>query len=455
MLVSVLLLAAQAEAKINLPAHFSHHMVLQQNSSVPIWGWAACSEEITISPSWNNTPVTTCSNNQASWTAELATPPAGGPYSIMIRGERDSLLIRDVLVGEVWLASGQSNMEWSAAKLEMAQEEIDEANFPSIRLFQVEKRTAAFPQQDVKGQWKVCTPSSMKDFSAVAYYFARKLHKELNVPIGVILSSWGGTGAEVWLNSEVLSEDQELMEAAKLVPKNAFGPNDPGVAYNSMIAPLIPFRIAGTIWYQGESNRHNHFVYEKLFCTLMKDWREEWGSNFPFYYVQIAPFSYDTPLVGVKIREAQLNCLSLPNTGMVVTSDIGDIELIHPPNKKDVGLRLANWALARTYHFEDIAYSGPLYREMKIEGSRVRVLFDHAKNGLVCRGQELTNFQIAGRDSVFVDAKAVIEGGSVMVFSPEIQNPKAVRFAWSNIAEPNLFNKEGLPASCFCSDNWK
>lgn len=438
-----------------MPTHFADHMVLQQNSSLPIWGWSACSEELTIKGSWNNIPVTTFSNNQAYWTAELQTPKAGGPYNILICGENDSLIIKDVLVGEVWLASGQSNMEWSAAKLEMSKDEIDKANFPSIRLFQVEKRTAEYPQQDLKGQWTLCTPAFMQEFSAVAYYFARKLHRELNVPIGVIHSSWGGTGAEVWIDSEVLTGDNELMEASALVPENAFGPKEPGLAFNAMIAPLIPFRIAGTIWYQGESNRSNHFVYEKLFSTLMNDWREEWGREFPFYYVQIAPFKYNTPLVGVEIREAQRNCLSVPNTGMVVCSDIADIDLIHPPNKEEVGQRLANWALAKTYLFENIAYSGPLYRKIEIEGSRIRVHFDHAENGLICRGKALTYFQIAGNDRVFVNAKAVINGGSVIVFADDIKNPKEVRFAWSNIAEPNLFNREGLPASCFRSDNWK
>lgn len=330
-----------------------------------------------------------------------------------------------LLIGEVWLASGQLNMEWPVAKLDLAKEEIQEANFPSIRLFQVEKRTAAFPQQDVKGQWRVCTSASMQNFSAVAFYFASKLQQELNVPIGVINSSWGGTGAEVWVNPEVL------------------------------IAPLTPFGIAGAIWYQGESNRSNHFVYQKLFSTLIQDWREEWGFNFPYYYVQIAPFNYHTPQVGLKIREAQQKCLSVPNTGMVVTSDIGDVENIHPANKKDVGQRLANWALARTYHFEDLTYSGPQYREMSIEGSRISVGFDHAENGLICRGNRLTDFQIAGKDRVFVDAKAIVNGGSVIVFADDIPHPKAVRFAWSNTAEPNLFSHEGLPASCFRTDNWK
>ena len=199
-LLCLLLFANDADARINLPSLFADHMVLQQQTSVPIWGWAACSEEITICGSWNNIPVKSSSDNHASWEALLQTPQAGGPYSILIYGENDSLVINDVLIGEVWLASGQSNMEWPMAKLEMAKEEIDEANNPSIRLFQVEKRTAAFPQQDVKGQWRICTPASVEDFSAVAYYFARKLQQELNVPIGVINSSWGGTGAEVWVN---------------------------------------------------------------------------------------------------------------------------------------------------------------------------------------------------------------------------------------------------------------
>lgn len=453
-LLCLLFFTRASEAGINMPAHFTDHMVLQQNSSVPIWGWSACSEVITICGSWNNIPVKSCSDNHAAWAAELQTPPAGGPYSIVIWGESDTLIIKDVLIGEVWLASGQSNMEWSLAQLDQAKQDIDEADYPSIRLFQVEKRSAVFPQQDVKGQWISCSPASVANFSAVAYFFARRLQEELNIPIGVIHSSWGGTGAEVWVNAEVIEGDQELMDASELVPEIAFGPRDPGACYNAMIAPLIPFRIAGTIWYQGESNRNNYFVYEKLFSTLIKDWRGAWKYDFPFYYVQIAPFNYSEPRLGLKIREAQFSCRSIPNTGMVLTSDIGDINLIHPPNKEGVGDRLANLALALTYHLDSIPYSGPVYKQMMAEKNSIRIYFDHADSGLVSKDGKLTHFQIAGEDQVFMDADASIEGSTVVVSSRRIKKPVAVRFAWSNIAEPNLFNTKGLPSSCFRTDNW-
>ncbi len=444
------------QAKVSLPAIFSSHMVLQQNSEVKIWGWANPLENVKVIGSWDNDTVKMTANNQAKWWVTLKTPSAGGPYLITFAGN-DTITLKDVMIGEVWLCSGQSNMEMSASwGINNEAQEVSEANYPNIRLFQVDKRASEFPQLDVAGTWKACTPSSMKDFSAAGYFFGRDLYKNLNVPIGLINSSWGGTPAETWVNPDTISSDKVISEAAKKISdKMPWCPGKPGKTYNSMISPLIPFKIAGVIWYQGEANTANPETYSQLFSTLINDWRNEWNEEFPFYYVQIAPYNYDTPFAGVLVREAQLKCLSLPKTGMVVISDIGNLTNIHPKDKQDVGKRLANWALAKTYNKKGISYSGPIYRSMKIEGNKIHLYFDHAESGLIARGGSLVNFQIAGNDSIFVPAKAEIDDTTVVVFSDKVQNPAAVRYAWENAVDPNLFNKGGLPASSFRTDNWK
>ncbi len=444
------------QAKVSLPAIFSSRMVLQQNSEVTIWGLANPLENIKVVGSWDNDTAKMIANNQAKWWVTLKTPTAGGPYLVTIVGS-DTIVLKDVMIGEVWLCSGQSNMEMSASwGIKDSAQEISEANFPNIRLFHVVKRAAQYPQLNVAGTWKTCTPATMKNFSAAGYFFGRDLYNNLNVPIGLINSSWGGTPAETWINPDTISSDKILSEAAKKISVTMpWCPGKPGKTYNSMIYPLIPFKIAGVIWYQGETNTASPESYSQLFSTLIRDWRNEWKEEFPFYYVQIAPFNYETSYTGVLVREAQLKCLSLPKTGMVVISDIGNLTNIHPKDKQDVGKRLANWALANTYDKKGISFSEPLYRSYKIEGNKIRIYFDYAENGLVARGGTLTNFQIAGDDSVFIPAKAEIKDSTVVVYSDKVQNPIAVRYAWKNAVEPNLFNKEGLPASSFRTDSWK
>ncbi len=454
--LTFIVLAQNSFAKIWVPSVISDHMVLQRNSTVTIWGWSTESiEPISVTGSWNQVTVTE-NAYQGKWSVQLTTPEAGGPYVVTIEGH-ETITLSNVLIGEVWIASGQSNMEWSASLgINNAQEEINQADYPNIRLFQVPKYQSPTPQNDTPGQWTECGPETMKDFSAVAYFFGRKLHKELNVPIGLINASWGGTRAEVWLNAKNLSNDSDFEDREVHYTENKWHSSQPGYMYNAMIAPLIPFTIAGAIWYQGEANRLAPHVYSKLLTTLIQNWREEWGSNFPFYIVQIAPFNYKEKNAGVLIREAQLRTFrEVPNTGLVVVSDIGDINNIHPKNKQDVGKRLANWALAKNYDFTDIAFSGPVYREGKPEGKEMVVYFDYADNGLMKEGNELTHFEICGSDSIFMEAQARIEGNTVRVWNSKILNPLAVRFAWDNCAEPNLFNQAGLPASCFRTDNWK
>jgi sialate O-acetylesterase len=430
-------------------------MVLQQNDTVTLWGWTThTTEEITVTGDWNMTPVKTKAYH-GMWEVKLATTKAGGPYKITIKGHKE-LVLSNVMLGEVWLASGQSNMQWSSVHgFDNAKEEVSLADYPNIRLFNVPQVQSATRQLDLPAEWEECSPESVKEFSAVAYFFARHLHKNLDVPIGIINSSWGGTNAEVWVEEKVVNDDPELLEALSAQGVNPWKSRDPAYMFNSMIAPLIPFEIAGAIWYQGESNRVAPHSYTKLFTGLIDNWRDNWGYNFPFYYVQIAPFKYKEKDAGVMIRQAQLEAMKHNNVGMVVVSDIGNINNIHPGNKQDVGKRLGNWALAKTYNKAGIVYSGPLYKQLDIKKNKAIISFDYAESGLMMKGKKLTHFEIAGADQKFVKAKAKISGNTVIVTSKQVKQPVAVRFAWDNIAEPNLFNQEGLPASAFRTDDWE
>ena len=453
-IVALSLSIVNAAWAVTVPAIFSDHMVLQQNAAVTIWGSAKAGEEVTVTPSWDNKPVKTKASNLGKWSVKLNTPAAGGPYTVTIKGY-NTIVIKDVLTGEVWLASGQSNMEWSAAAgIDRGEQEVPKANYLEIRFFSVAHQTADGPQLDLQGQWVVSTPETMKHFSAVAYFFGRELHQELGVPVGLINSSWGGTPGEVWVSKETIANDPVLREAAAQQKEVEWGPVQPGKAYNAMIAPLIPYKIAGALWYQGESNTSAPEAYATLLPALIKTWRSEWGYEFPFYFVQIAPYKDYGPYAGALLRDAQRKSLSTPNTGMVVVSDIGNNDDIHPRNKIDVGVRLANLALNKTYGRTERPASGPLFREMKVEGRKVRLFFDYAEKGLVSKGKELKNFEIAGEDQKFVKADAKIEGNTVVVQAKSVKKPVAVRYEWNNAVEPGLFNKAGLPASSFRTDKW-
>ncbi|MDH5399838.1 MAG: sialate O-acetylesterase [Cyclobacteriaceae bacterium] len=445
-------------ADVRLPSIFSSHMVLQQKSEVKIWGWANPRENVKVVASWaEKDTVSVETSGYAKWTLNIHTPQAGGPYILYIMGQ-NTITLEDVMVGEVWVASGQSNMQWSVNnKIDQGEEEVANANWPDIRFFHVPKSTAETPQENIEGTWVRCTPESMRSFSAVAYFYGRKLHQELKVPVGLVHASWGGTPAEVWMEAEEVNEDPDLRLAAETRKESKGWPALPGVAYHAMIAPITDFRIAGVIWYQGESNTHDAIGYRKLFPKLIQNWRELWSLDLPFYFVQIAPFKYgDDNVNGALVRESQL--LSFRNTkktGIVVVSDIGNTENIHPTNKQDVGARLGNWALANTYGKQGVSYSGPLYREMKVEKNKIRVSFDFAENGLLVKGKTLTHFEIAGEDRKFYPARAKIEGSTIVVSAKAVKNPLAVRMGFYNTAEPNLFNQEGLPASSFRTDDWE
>jgi sialate O-acetylesterase len=443
-------------AEVRLPALIGSGMVLQQKSTVTLWGWAEPGEEISVSSSWGQDTFHTKANDWARWSISFPTPAADNtPHTITISGN-NTIVLRNVLLGEVWLCSGQSNMEWNALSgFNNSEEEVMQAVYPKIRFFSVEKAASDFPQYDCRGSWSECSPASMRTFSATGYFFGRELHRVLNVPVGLINSSWGGTFAEVWTKSELVTSNPELFESYKRQEETDSNPMKPGVLFNAMIAPLIPYQIAGVIWYQGESNVVAPQTYPKLFHTMISQWRNEWKKELPFYYVQIAPYDGYDPFRGVALRDAQRQCMSIPNVGMIVTSDIGNIHDIHPGNKQDVGKRLAGWALAKTYGKTDITFSGPMYKSMKIEGSKIRLSFTYADHGLMAKGGELTHFEIADQPRKFSDARVVIDGNDVLVWNERVKNPTAVRFAWSNTAEPNLYNKEGLPASAFRTDDWE
>ena len=439
------------KANISLPEIFSDNMVLQQKSDVIFWGWAKTGETIVIKADWMDSDITVKADVQGTWKTTIKTPGFGGPYNIHIKGQNE-VILKDVLIGEVWLCSGQSNMEMSAQwGIDNGDEEIKNANYPEIRLFTVSTSTSHFPQDHLAGKWSVCTPEEMKPFSAIGYFFARKLFKELGVPVGIINSSWGGTPAESWMPEEATQKNDFLREAAskqKVVP---WGPVEPARIYNAMINPLIPFRIAGVLWYQGEANTINYYAYKQLLSALITSWRDKWGYEFPFYYAQIAPYKYGNPFEGVEVRDAQRRALDVPNTGMAVLSDLCDTLNIHPKNKQDAALRLANIALNRYYKTVKLEDSGPLYKGMAIDKNKAIISFDH-NEGLHAAGDKLTYFEIAGDDKVFYPAEAKIKDGHVIVQSKKVKSPVTVRFAWSNTATPNLFNGVNLPASCFTSE---
>ncbi len=467
--LAMMLLApvGMARADVRLPKVFGDHMILQQKTEAPVWGWADADEEVTVT--LGDAKATAKAGADGKWMTKLATPAAGGPFWLNVKG-KNSITLVDVMVGEVWLASGQSNMEWSVRQSTNAAEEIKRCDYPAIRMIKVGRNPTDKPLDDFKAVdngstlsgWAVARPETVPSFSAVGYFFARKLNAELGVPVGIISTNWGGTIAEAWTSKETLDSDPEwygpILERGKEF--KAGNPNQPCVLYNSMIKPLVPLAIRGAIWYQGESNVGRAEQYVKLFPAMIGDWRKSFGQgDFQFLFVQLAPYAYDKAKNTGQLPElweAQLKTLAAsPNTGMCVTTDIATINDIHPPNKQDVGSRLALWALGTTYGKSDLVYSGPLYESMAVEDNKIRVKFKHTAGGLVAHGDKpLSHFTIAGEDQKFVPATATIDGETLVVSSPDVAKPVAVRFAWEDTAEPNLFNKAGLPASPFRTDSF-
>lgn len=463
LLLTILLapLALEADATPVLSPLFSDNMVLQQQTNAPIWGTAKPGKTVTVTASWGGRPVTVKAGADGRWRTVIATPKAGGPYTITV-SDGKKVTLNNVMTGEVWLCSGQSNMEYPVkgwTSVLNADEELKNSGYPDIRLLQVRKVAAEQPQADVvanSSTWQVCGAQTLPEFSAVAYFFARMLHKELGVPVAVIDATWGGSNIESWISGGVLSVIPEYADSVSRSGKGRWR-NSPAALYNGMIHPLVPMALRGFCWYQGEQNELRGWQYRDLFTMLIRDWRRQWQAELPFYYVQLANFHerHTTPVEALwaELREAQDMALRLPHTGMAVTTDIGLGHDVHYPNKQEVGRRLGLIALADTYG-RDVVCSGPRYESYSIEDNRIAVKFSNAHGGLVCRGGKLTEFAIAGIDHKYHNANARIEGDRVVVWSDEVDYPIAVRYGWQDNPEVTLFNGAGLPAAPFRTDDW-
>ena len=502
-------------ANIKLASPFADHMVLQHNTAVPIWGWADPGEKVTVK--LGKQSVSTTTGSDGKWMLKLNKLMAGGPYTLTATG-KNTLTVNDVYAGEVWVCSGQSNMDFTVAREDRywcgvynEKEEVAAADYPLIRVFDTDFSPRATPQDTVKGKWEVVSPQTIGHLSAVAYFFAREIQKKMKIPIGLITSAFGASTAEAWIRKEALEKDttfkklltsfdakiekynsdtsgraayREAMEKWRVVAAKAKAegkdevrpprnPNpdpirdqhNPYVLWNGMVKPLVPYAIKGALWYQGESNSPTASIYRQIMETLITDWRNQWGQgNFPFLYVQLANIgkTYDSlPSFGgseaIK-REAQLQNLSLPNTGMAVAIDNAnpeDMNDVHPKNKQDIGYRLALAAQAIAYGDKKVVHSGPLYDKMEVNGKNIKLYFKHTGTGLVAKDGLLKGFAIAGEDKKFVWANAKIEGNTVVVSSPEIGNPVAVRYGYGRNPPTSLYNKEKLPASPFRTDAGK
>ncbi|HXD78136.1 MAG TPA: sialate O-acetylesterase [Puia sp.] len=455
-LLAVLLLSGGCcFANVRLPNVLSDNMVLQQQSTVKLWGWCEPGEKVFVTPSWSQVSDSVQGTRDGRWEIALSTPAAGGPYTITMAGW-NVITLRNVLIGEVWVCSGQSNMEmcetWGMPDVKA---ELPVCYNEKIRFFHVPRTTSTAPQDDCPGRWTVCDSNELKSFSAAGYFFGKELNKALDVPVGLIEVSWGGTPAEVWTPGALVTDDPVLEAGEKKeVPYNGW-PYLPGYCYNGMIVPLTPFRIAGALWYQGEANVVAPETYARLLTTMIGAWRKAWNEQFPFYYVQIAPFTYGVKDQASLLREQEEKVQDVGGTGMVVVSDlVNDTTDIHPKDKHDVGLRLANWALAETYYRSGLYYKNPRFAGMETKGDKVIVRFADAPGGLTVKGPAVKTLMVAGDDRVFYPAEGRIEGDDLLLWSKAVKKPVAVRYQFSNAGIGNLFSKQGLPVEPFRTDDW-
>ncbi|HEY0985296.1 sialate O-acetylesterase [Schlesneria sp.] len=498
-IVALLMSSSVSWADVQLPEIISNNMVLQKDIPLPIWGWAAANEEVTVT--LGDASQSTKADASGKWKVVLpAIKTAGGPFEMTVKGKNE-IKVTNILIGEVWAGSGQSNMQWPVSASLNGVQEIANAKFPKIRLFIVPLVPAGTPSEHVNARWVECSPETVAGSSAVLYFFGREIHQKLDVPVGLITTAWGGTRIQPWIppvgytaipelaaekndmvnmvnayadqlanfSNSIKAYTKQISEAkpGEAVPPVPQGP--PGHPlnsnyqytglYNGMIHALAPFGIRGFLWYQGESNNGQGMQYYHLKRGLIEGWRSVWNQegnrDFPFLFAQLAPFKYDgdpTRLAG--IWEAQTATLAVKNTGMAVLTDITTLNDIHPPNKQEVGRRLSLWALANTYGQQNLEFSGPLYKSVKIDGNKAIVTFTHAAGLKSQDGKELSWWSIAGDDKKFVKATAKIEGETVVVTADGVTKPVAVRFGWHQLAEPNLANGAGLPASPFRTDTW-
>ncbi len=490
-ILATFLCVSAAFAEVKLPKVLSDHAVLQREAPIHIWGWAEPGEPVTVS--FVKQKLETHADDLGKWSIYLSPEHAGGPYQLTVQGS-NTLTLSDLLIGDVWFASGQSNMEMplqgfpNSAALKDGAQEIASSNQPQIRLLRVRTRASDHPLYDQDDSWTACTPETAADFSAVAYFFGREIQQREKVPVGLIDDTWGGTPVEAWVSLDGISSDSSLMpvfqewskmsnetadlaaivakekradaaaqQAGAPLPKHPWHPNPeswaPAFLYNGMVAPFVDYSIKGAIWYQGESNSKRPLapLYASVFPALIADWRSKWHEgNFPFLYVQISSFtSNDTEIWGI-IRDAQRRTLSVANTGMAVSLDVGQADNVHPPDKQTVGHRLALTARHLAYG-EKVDDSGPLFRQAMPENSAIRVSFDHAE-ALAAKGGALRGFELAGEDHRFVAGVATIDGATVIVNGP-VKAPKYVRYGWANFSEANLYNGADLPAAAFSSEN--
>jgi len=467
-----ILLFGNGKSQVKLPAFFSNNMVLQKGIQIPVWGWSSPGEKVTITLDKNT--ATTRSGKDGKWKVSLPAMNYGGPFKMSVKG-KNTQTIENIMIGEIWLCSGQSNMGFRVVEGKNAKEEITAANYPLIRLFTVKRKMAKEPLTEIEGgEWLECSPATVGNFSAVGYFFGRNLFEHLKVPVGLINSSWGGTNVETWTSPDMAAKDPDMstkldklksVDLSSAVNPNGtkIGPNNyPTLLYNGMINPLVPYGIKGVIWYQGESNASNAQQYKKRFPNMIIDWRTHWNQgNFTFLFVQLAnymnPVTEPAEASWAELREAQTQTLALENTGMATIIDVGDSANIHPTDKQTVGYRLS-LAARKVAYGEDLVYSGPTYHDMRIDGNRINITFDQVGSGLMVKDKYgyLKGFTVAGEDHKFKWAMGIITGkNTIMVICQEIENPVAVRYAWAdNPDDVNLFNLEGLPAVPFRTDKW-
>lgn len=466
----VLLLGSfQMNAKIKLPALFSDNMILQQKSNAPMWGWASANENLTVKTSWDSKIYKVKADNQGKWRVELQTPTAGGPFIIEVSQGKESITVKNVLIGEVWLCSGQSNMEmplkgFQGQPVKNGNEDIVRSTNNNIRLITVPRATVLEPKDDFEGNWEMASPKSTSNFSATAWYFGSLLQEVLKVPVGMIVVSYGGSSMEAWMNQEMLKDfasakipttKEELVKDPNRVPTTLF---------NGMLSPVIGYGIKGCIWYQGESNYERASEYSALMQKMVSSWRGLWKQgDFPFYYCQIAPFNYAQfhPKDNLEkynsayLREAQLKASTqILNSGMAVLMDVGEENNIHPKDKEKGGNRLAFQALAKAYKMQGFEFESPTYKSMEIKDNSVTVSFDNIDNGITAYDKEVTGFEIAGEDKVFYPAKTIVRRKSVVLTSEKVEKPVAVRYLFKDFAKAELFSGGGLPVSSFRTDEW-
>ncbi len=455
-IIAMFLAPFLTRAQTKLPTFFADHMVLQQKEEAAIWGWDDANQTITVEGSWGQ-KATTRTDHSGKWTLNLATPSAGGPYTVSISGS-DRITLNDVWIGEVWICSGQSNMAmtlsgYGSQPIFGAGDAILHANQSNIRMYTAARVPSLEPLDDLEGDWEVSSTSTAAGFSATAYFFGKILEDVLEVPVGLIVTSWGGSDIMAWMDESSLRKSG-VTEFPSEIPDRA--PNHvPTLLYNGMLKPLVPFTAKGFLWYQGENNVGRADQYAQLFPDMIELWRKDFQNpEMPFYFVEIAPYNYGGRN-SAYLREAQLKTmLTVPHTGMAGTMDIGNCTNIHPGNKKDVGRRLALWALSQTYGLEGFQYSGPIYDSMeKTDDHKIVLKFDHADNGFSTFGKPLKGFEIAGEDGNFIPAQtSIARNNTITVWSDQVANPQVVRYGFSNCPETTLYNMQQLPAPSFRTD---